>query len=341
MHAESPLVSIVTPVYNGEAYLDECIESVLGQTYANIEYWIVDNCSTDGTRDIAERFAKRDSRVRVCNCTEFVGVIENHNRALALVSPRSKYCKVVCADDWVYPEFVARTVEFAEDHPSVAVVGSYQLSGDGENVRVRWTGLPYHSTVVPGREICRQTLLGGRYVLGTPTSSLYRASVVKGKPKFFPHHGPGADVAACYEALVEADFGFVHQVLSYERIHEPAETSSRRKINSHVSDLLIDLIKYGPIFLTPEEHALRKEELLDEFYELLAKGIINCRGREFWTYQRDAIHKAGYPLLGLRTGRAFVTKVFDIILNPKLSIEKGIGRLRKGGSANLGDGIGN
>ena len=58
--AASPLVSIVTPVYNGEAYLEECIESVLAQTYTHWEYIIVNNCSTDNTLDIARRYESKD-----------------------------------------------------------------------------------------------------------------------------------------------------------------------------------------------------------------------------------------------------------------------------------------
>jgi glycosyltransferase involved in cell wall biosynthesis len=89
---EEPLVSVVTPVYNGEAYLAECIESVLGQTYKNFEYIIVNNCSKDRSLDIALAYAKRDSRVRVHNNEKFVGVIENHNIAFSLISPAAKYC---------------------------------------------------------------------------------------------------------------------------------------------------------------------------------------------------------------------------------------------------------
>ena len=60
MHVE-PLVSVATPVYNGERHLAECIESVLAQTYQNWEYIIVNNCSTDRTREIAESYGRRTS----------------------------------------------------------------------------------------------------------------------------------------------------------------------------------------------------------------------------------------------------------------------------------------
>src|SRR5689334_20495375 len=100
----NPLVSIVTPVYNGEAYLRECIESVLSQTYSNWDYTIVNNCSTDRTLEIAEEYAARDSRIRICSGDTFVRVVENHNRAFRQISPKSAYCKVLAADDWLFPE---------------------------------------------------------------------------------------------------------------------------------------------------------------------------------------------------------------------------------------------
>src|ERR1700721_1121700 len=93
---DSPLVSGVTPVYNGEAYLAECIESVLGQTHSNLEHIIMDNCSTDGTSKIANEYAKKDSRIRVYRNDVLVNIMKNHNRAFRLISPARKYCKVVC-----------------------------------------------------------------------------------------------------------------------------------------------------------------------------------------------------------------------------------------------------
>ena len=105
-----PLVSVLTPVYNGERYLVECIESVLAQTYQNWEYIIVNNCSTDRTLEIAEKFAAQDKRIRIHNNETFVGCDANGNIAFRQISLDSKYCKVVHADDWLYPECIMRMV---------------------------------------------------------------------------------------------------------------------------------------------------------------------------------------------------------------------------------------
>jgi glycosyltransferase involved in cell wall biosynthesis len=121
---EHPLVSVVTPVYNGEPYLRECIESVLAQTYSTWEYIIVNNCSKDGTLEIAKEYARKDGRIHVYSNEAFLPIIANHNRAFNLIAPNSKYCKVVSADDWLFSECIARMVDLAEAHPSVGIVGS-------------------------------------------------------------------------------------------------------------------------------------------------------------------------------------------------------------------------
>ena len=127
---DEPFVSVVTPVYNGEAFLVECIESVLKQTYQNFEYIIVNNCSKDRTLEIAKAYAQKDRRIRVHDNTEFVAVIANHNLAFRQISPQAKYCKIVSADDWLFPDCIKQLVAVAEANPSVGIAGCYQLSGD-------------------------------------------------------------------------------------------------------------------------------------------------------------------------------------------------------------------
>ena len=111
---KQPLVSVVTPVYNEEKNLAECIESVLAQTYPNWEYVIVNNCSTDRSLQIAQSYAAQDKRIRVCDNREFLRAISNQNHALRQISSESKYCKVVLGDDWIFPECLTKMVELAE-----------------------------------------------------------------------------------------------------------------------------------------------------------------------------------------------------------------------------------
>jgi glycosyltransferase involved in cell wall biosynthesis len=98
-----PLVSVVTPAYNEEEYIAECIESVLAQTYQNWDYTVVNNCSKDKTLEIARRYAAKDPRIRVHDNEQFLEMIPNHNVAIRQISPASKYCKVVLADDRIFP----------------------------------------------------------------------------------------------------------------------------------------------------------------------------------------------------------------------------------------------
>jgi glycosyltransferase involved in cell wall biosynthesis len=327
---EQPLVSVVTPVYNGEAFLAECIESVLGQTYRNFEYIIVNNCSKDRSLDIAQSYAKKDPRIQVHSNKSFVGVIENHNIAFRLISAKSKYCKVVSADDWLFPECLERLIGHAEANLSVGLVGSYQLSG-GPNLqswRVKWDGRPYPSAVVSGREVCRSRLLGGRYVFGTPTSLLYRADLIRGQEAFYPNPTAEADTSACFKYLQNTDFGFVHQVLSYERVHEVRQTTTSKFRNAYISSQISDLLTYGPSCMTEAEIDKRLSELLDEYYEFLAVSFVKLRNRDFWHYHRARLKELGHPFDGFRLGKAFLFRLADSLLNPKSTVETILKRKR-------------
>ena len=170
-----PLVTVVTPVYNGEKLLGECIESVLAQTYPNFEYLIVNNRSTDGTLEVAQRYAKQDPRVRVHTNTDFLSVVDNFNNAFSLVCEKGTYIKVIAADDWLYPNCIEEMVRVAEEHPTVGLVSSYVLSGS----RVGFDGLDYPSTFVPGREAGRRyrndlLVSGGEAIHAGEHDALYR-----------------------------------------------------------------------------------------------------------------------------------------------------------------------
>jgi glycosyltransferase involved in cell wall biosynthesis len=330
MSLERPLVSVLTPVYNGQDFLDECIESVLKQTYTHFEYIIVNNCSTDRSLAIALGYARKDKRIKVHSNNQFVGVIENHNIAFSLMSPAAKYCKVVCADDFIFPDCLARTVEFAEAHPSVGMVGSLSLAGK----EVFYSGLAYERNVISGAQICRETLLGGPYVLGSPTSLLYRAELVRQNTPFFPNSNPHADASACFQALEDSDFGFVHQVLSYTRIHSNSQTSRSLKFGIVYVAKLSDLIRYGPKHLNQSELEARIKFCLDLYYAWLVSVLVEqLRNKEFWVQQKLQLREIGLRFSWPRLIKSALLKGARLLLKPSkifrkvVAIRQSIGRI--------------
>lgn len=320
---DPPLVSVVTPVYNGAAYLQECIDSVLAQTYPNWEYIIVNNRSTDRTGEIAESSARRDKRIRVHHNAEFLAIISNHNHAFSLISAQSKYCKVVSADDFIFPDCLTQMVQLAEGHPSIGIIGSYQLSGGGNEWTVRCTGLPYWRIVVSGEEICRSYLLNGQEgVFGAPTANLYRSDLVRSSTAFFPNPTPEADISACIKHLWHSDFGFVHQVLSYERCHTDRVTTISKNLGAYVTSKISDLLTYGPQYLTAGEQEKRLGELLDEHYRYLAIAAVNFRERTYWDFQKARLDEFGIRLDRVKLAKAICAKALDLLSNPKETFTK-------------------
>jgi glycosyltransferase involved in cell wall biosynthesis len=317
-----PLVSIVTPAYNGEAYLEECIESVLAQTYTHWEYIIVNNFSSDKTGEIAERYARKDPRIRVYTNDKLLNVIANHNHAFSLMSPGSKYCKVVSADDLIFPECVARMVHLAEQHPSVGIVGSYQVSGGGDDWCVRCTGLPYWREVISGTEICRLHLLNGLAMFGAPTSNMYRSELVRASDAFFPNSRAEADISACFKHLQHTDFGFVHQVLSYERCHTDRITTASRSFTAYPTSRISDLQTYGPAYVSAPELKKCLEKQLDNYYTLMGIAVVNFRERAYWDYQKARLAELGLKLDRVRLAKAACLKVLDLLVNPRVTAAK-------------------
>ena len=114
-------VSVVIPVHNGEKYLAQAIESVLGQTFRDFELLIVDDGSTDGTAAIIRRFAEGDRRVRILT-QENRGVAAAGNRGLH--EARAEWVARLDADDVFLPEKLERQVAFLRRNPDAQIVGT-------------------------------------------------------------------------------------------------------------------------------------------------------------------------------------------------------------------------
>jgi glycosyltransferase involved in cell wall biosynthesis len=114
-------VSVVIPVHNGEKYLAQAIESVLGQTFRDFELLIVDDGSTDGTAAIIRSYTERDPRVR-CLSQENRGVAAAGNRGLQ--EARTEWVARLDADDVFLPEKLERQVAFLRRNPDAQIIGT-------------------------------------------------------------------------------------------------------------------------------------------------------------------------------------------------------------------------
>jgi len=114
-----PRVGIGLPVYNGENFVREAIESILGQTFGDFELILSDNASTDGTEDICREYAHHDGRVSYHRNAENVGASGNYTRAFDLAG--GEYFKWAAHDDVCLPSFLERCVEVLDRDPSVVL----------------------------------------------------------------------------------------------------------------------------------------------------------------------------------------------------------------------------
>lgn len=116
---DNPKVSIGLPVYNGEKYLPQAIESVLAQTYRDFELIISDNASTDRTQEICEAYAAQDERIRYYRSEKNLGAAPNFNRVFELA--RGDYFQWLAADDLLEPALLEKCVPVLDDDPSAAL----------------------------------------------------------------------------------------------------------------------------------------------------------------------------------------------------------------------------
>lgn len=315
--SKSPLVSVVTPVYNGARYLAECIESVTTQSYPSLEHVIVDNASTDETCAISAHYAARDSRIRIAECAEHVPIIVNWNRALGYVSRESRYVWVLPADDALMRESVRRMVMVAQRHPTVGIVASLRLRGN----EVQCAGLPPDREVFDGREIVRLFLRQQVFAF-SPTGSLIRRDLIDARKPFYPARYLHADLAAFFDMLDGVDFGFVHEPLMFSREHAQSITATvANPKGTEFRDGLLMLQEFGARYFDPEELIGVETKLLRRYYRFLVRSAVLMREPQLFRYHISALRQAERHPTAAALARATITELGFALLRPRRVVE--------------------
>jgi GT2 family glycosyltransferase len=267
--------------------------------------------------EIARSYAAQHRRIRICENEKFLDAVANHNASLRQISPVSKYCKLVFADDWIFPECIERMVAVAEKYPSIGIVGAYVLQGN----EVKCEGLPYQASVFDGREICRRTFLDRLYVFESANAVLYRADLVRERPVFYDEGNIHGDNEVCFTLLKTSDFGFVHQILSYTRVRSESRSTFSADFHTYFPGMLQLLLSHGLDYLTRDERDGLVRQHLSEYYRFLGKCLLLGRVSVL-DYHRAKLNEAGLRFHWSRVGLGMLATISGLALNPKSSAEQ-------------------
>ncbi|HWF49607.1 MAG TPA: glycosyltransferase family 2 protein [Solirubrobacteraceae bacterium] len=201
----APRVTVVIPCFNYGHYLPRCIDTILEQPDVTADVLIVDDASTDGSGDVAERLAGERPRVRVIRHARNAGHIATYNDGLAEVT--GDYVVLLSADDLLTPGSLARSTSLLEAHPTVGMVYGHAVRFSGaEPPRARTESTSW--TIWSGIDWLNTRFRLGRNCIFSPEVVL-RTSVqreIGGYRSDLPHSG---DLEMWLRAAAVADVGYV------------------------------------------------------------------------------------------------------------------------------------
>ena len=226
MELDKPRVTIGVPVYNGERFLHQCLDSLLSQTYRNFVLVISDNASTDRTREICEAYVKADPRVRYHRNPVNLGMYGNFNRVLELVG--TPYVKLANADDYWAPTMLADCMEQMERNPSLVLCHPRVVLVDKDGGEIRRYDKPLHLMEDDAALRFRRVLteLG----LVNQLMGVMRIDAVRSMLPFMPC--PPADTVFLAELSLHGKIMELPKFQYFRRFHEES-SSWDRKSDAH------------------------------------------------------------------------------------------------------------
>jgi glycosyltransferase involved in cell wall biosynthesis len=221
MRHHGPRLNIGMPVYNGEAYLAEAIESILGQDFTDYELTISDNASTDGSPAIAASYARRDSRVRVTRNDHNIGAVENFNRLCRRA--RGEYFKWAAADDRLAKGFLSAAIAELDAAPAAVLCygRTTLMEADGTQIGEYIQGLDLREPDVVTRFRRAREHSGLLHVLhGVARRDVMHRTALH-------ETFPGSDEALVVELALHGAIHEIEAPMLFRRLHAEAASASK------------------------------------------------------------------------------------------------------------------
>jgi glycosyltransferase involved in cell wall biosynthesis len=218
MMSSGPQISVGMPVYNGEKYLGQAIESILVQSFSEFELIISDNASTDRTMEICKAYASNDSRIKYLRHEVNMGGPKNWN--FVFIAAKGRYFKWASANDLCSPELLAKCKNILDDNDDVALCyPKTRLIDEQGNVTEDYED---HLDLCNPDPCTRFINLVTNLRLNNPQAGLFRSSVLKrtGLERFYP----GGDIPLMAEVALGGKFYEWPEFLFYRRMSPDAST---------------------------------------------------------------------------------------------------------------------
>lgn len=227
-------VSVCLPVFNGGAFLAEAIESVLRQSHREFELLVVDDCSTDDSVAVIERYAATDSRIALHRNQRNLGLVDNWNRCLQLAS--GQWIKFLFQDDLLAPTCIASLLTAAA--PDEQIIACRRTLIGSDSIPVVATGfyadharllaqIFSRNTYLGPAEVCRLILdYPATNLIGEPTSVMFRAGLEERFGAFNTHLVMECDSEWWYRVAVNTGIRLVDAELASFRLHGDSASST-------------------------------------------------------------------------------------------------------------------
>lgn len=255
-NSEAPLISVIIPVYNVEKYLEKCLDTVLSQTYTNIEVILVNDGSSDGSGAIIDSYACKDERVRVIHLPENKGVSYARNRGIDIL--KGEYTIFVDADDYVEPNFLEKLyVNLKENQADISICG-VDLVGFPEYVYLRKDDFP---CVVSGDQAVSCMLK--MYPFGWEMCNKLFNSILVKKCPFAEKIYFGEDLLFIYQVLKNTQLVNYFPEKLYHYVYHNESSSHKEFSEKHYTRIYVYKFLLNDISInSPELRSLISKEIL-------------------------------------------------------------------------------
>lgn len=247
----TPTISVLMPAYNSALYLESSIESILQQSFADFEFIIIDDGSTDQTAEIVTTYAEKDSRIVFMRNAQNMASANSMNLGLGIA--RGKYIARMDADDISLPNRFARQVAFMDANPDIGISGTWaKIFGQSES-------LISH----PTRDAEIKSLLFWDNPLAHPTVIMRHQLLKDHQLKYDPTHLVTEDYALWIQASDYTCFANLDEILLHYRLHHGQSGQVKReRQQSDTRKLQIHQLQKLGIDPTPDELELHFSLLL-------------------------------------------------------------------------------